>query len=250
MPVQSWGDLLKEAGEAAKAFEPLEEGIYDFIVAKAEAKTAKSSGKKMYAIQGKVETGPRTNRVVFNNFVISPESGAALDFFFRDMAVLGLPRQFWEGNPTDEQITQQLTGKRFSALVKQREWPEGSGKITNEMSGISPSRLGGAAAAVPAPGLAKPAVATAAPVAAPPAPAPAPTVVAAAPVAPVAPPAPPAPVVAQAGAYGPPAAAPVDVPAPPAGSVDPWENATPAAVPTPETTYAPAPSAAPTPPPF
>lgn len=202
-PAQSWGDLLKDAGDSGKAFEPLEDSSYDFVIAKAEAGQTKTD-KKKFTITAEVENGPFAKRKVWHDFIISPDSPAALGFFFRNMAVLGLDGAFFAANPNDEQIVAALTGKRFIGKTVKNEWPANSGKIRNNIDNFSTPRQSNGPSGV-------------GPVASAP--------LAKAPVAPVAP-APVAPAPAPVAAAAPAAPAVPHVPVPAAGTVDPWADAT------------------------
>lgn len=203
MPVKSWNDLLSDAGGAGNSFDPIPEGDYDFNIKECEAKLAQS-GRMMYVAKCEVESGPHKSRLVWHNFVLTPDNPNALSWFFRNMNVLGLGREFFAANPSDHQVAEQLRGKRFRGQVGIRKY---QGQDRNEIkqffsatSGSLGNGLPTAAPAAPAPA---PAPAAPAPVSAAPAPV-------AAPVAPVAA----APVVPPAPAFAAPPAAPV-VAAPP-----------------------------------
>src|SRR5689334_22188440 len=103
MPIRSWGDLLNDAGGAGDSFEPLPSGDYDFEISQADVKQTQN-GKTMYAVRAKVESGPHANRLVFHNFVVSPENPNALAMFFRQLNVLGLNREFFAQNPGDHHV--------------------------------------------------------------------------------------------------------------------------------------------------
>lgn len=237
MPLKSWGQLADDAGEAGVGFEPLAEGTYDFKITAAEHRRSQSQ-KDGYNITAEVESGPHKGRKVFNTFWVSPDSPIAMGIFFRQFTALGLDKNFFKSEPSDEQIVAGLQGKRFRGTISIREW---NGKKQNEVKNVDPP-VGPAPASVgPAAPAAVPTPAAPAPVAAPAVPAgdpwagstpaaggawsqsptaPAPVAAPAAPVAPPAPEpvaAPPAPPVAPAAP-----AAPTPPPPPPAlaGSSD------------------------------
>ncbi len=198
MPIKSWNDLINDAGGAGGSYEPIPAGDYDFTVSEAEVKQS-SNGKTMYAVRCKVEAGPHAERIVFHQFVISPENPNALAMFFRQMNLLGLGREFFAGDPADHQVADSLKGKRFRAQVQIRTW---QGQEKNEIKQIfsavsagSPGGMPGGAARPPAPA---PAPAAPAPSAATPPPAPAPAPEYSAPAAPAPAPAPAAPAPAPA----------------------------------------------------
>jgi hypothetical protein len=172
----TWNDLLDSAGEG---FDPVPDGQYPFTISKAEAAETKT-GKTMFKTQHKIDGGPHNGRVVFNQFVLSPDSPSALGFFFRHMAAMGLDKQFFSKNPTKEQVAEALVGRRGIMKVSMRKY---QGQDRNNVDAILP--LGGGVPMAPAP-------ASGPPLAVPTPPAngavPAPPAVAA-PAAPVAPPA-------------------------------------------------------------
>lgn len=201
MPVRSWADLLNDAGDAGGSFEPLPVGDYDFIIDSAEA-TQSTSGKTMYKIKAKVVSGPMAKRIVWHQFVVSPDSNVALNIFFRHMNVLGLGPAFFATNPSDHQVAEHLTGRTFRGQIQIRQW---QGQDRNEIKqfwsmptgGVPVANVAGPGSSMPtpapAPAFAAPAVPAPAPtpqVVAPPAPAPIQQTVAAPPVPDAAPPAP------------------------------------------------------------
>jgi len=219
MPLKSWNDLLDDAGGAGGDFEPLPDGDYDFVISKSEA-TQTKAGKTMYKVQCSVENGPNKGRIVFNNFVISPESPTALSIFFRQMNLLGLNREFFNSNPSDHQVAERLKGARFRGQIVTRSF---NGQESNEIKQFFTPR-----ATVAGPGASPAPTAAPAPAPAPAAPAPAPAPAFAAPPAAAAtqaaPPAPAAPAPApiqQAPAEAPPAPAAPPVAAPPAPPAPP-----------------------------
>ncbi len=129
----NWGDLLKIADEAG--FTPVPVGEYLVVVDKAEAKQAQT-GKDMIKVVFRVIAGPCTNRTVFNNFVLSPESPNAVGFFFRHMAALGLDIKFFEGNPPLSHVAAALVGKQCLIEVTHREF---GGAMRDNVDKIKPA---------------------------------------------------------------------------------------------------------------
>lgn len=165
----NWTDLMNQAGpEMASSFDPLPEGDYDFEVVTAENKTS-AAGNKYWKIEAKVLGGEFNNRKVWDNLTLTTTSQGALNFFFAKMGVLGLPRSYFNSNPTDEQVTNALIGRRFKAKVKQELYQgDTKNKIDRYLKPLDVATPGG----VPAPAApAAPPVASAPPV---PTPAPAP----------------------------------------------------------------------------
>ena len=241
MPIRSWGDLLNDAGGAGDSFEPLPSGDYDFEIAQADVAQTQTQ-KTMYKVRCKVEAGPHKDRLVFHQFVISPENPNALAMFFRQMNVLGLNRDFFAQNPSDHQVAEHLTGKRFRGQVTIKQW---QGQDRNEIKQLYTATDGSFGNGAPSAGPQIPSAP--APQAAPaPAPAPTPAPEYSAPPTP-APAAPPA--QAQAAAPAPPPVQQPETPAvetPPAPPVQSAQPAAPAAPPSPAADG----SNVPAPPPF
>lgn len=134
----TWGDLLKSAGEGG--FTPVPPGEYDMYVETATAKQS-SSGKDMFALRFKIESGPHEGRNVFSNIVISPESNAASGFFFRKMAAFGLDQEYFDKRGTQsitstlEEIAGELENRRCVAEVTVRSF---SGQDRNDINTIKP----------------------------------------------------------------------------------------------------------------
>ena len=172
----NWSDLIKDAGETT-SYEPLPDGDYELKVIESKAKSTQS-GKTMFSITTEVQGGPHAKRRVWDNLTVSPENPKALAIFFSKMEALGLPRDYFNSNPSNAQIEQALVGRSFRGALGKKTY---NGNVSNEITKyfrlIAESPAG--APVPPAPAAAP------APVAAAPAPAPAP-----APAAPAAPAAP------------------------------------------------------------
>jgi hypothetical protein len=136
---------FNELLENAEDFEPLPPGEYDLFVETAEAVTA-STGKDMIKVVYRVESGPKKGKKIFNNYVISPESGTALGFFFRNMAAHGLTKEWFGNNPTLPLVAQNLVNKRVRAKVGIRDW---QGQDRNEIKAVAPPQGAQGAAGVP-----------------------------------------------------------------------------------------------------
>ena len=109
MTTVNWGELLEVAAQGG-SFEPLPDGSYEVVIKEAEHKIT-SGGKLMFVVKFQVIAGPHTNRLVWNNFVISPESPNAMSFFFQHMSVFGLVRDFFASQPTPDVVVQHLLNK-------------------------------------------------------------------------------------------------------------------------------------------
>lgn len=163
----NWADLVKDAGDTASGnYEPLPDGDYDLKVIEVKS-TVTASGKTMFKLTTEVQGGAYNKRRIWDNLVVSPENKNALAIFFGKMAALGVPREYFNNNPSNAQIEASLDGKSFRAKVGSRTW---NGDKRNE---ITKYYIGTAGAAVSAPAVA-PNTAGAAVPPPPPAPAPAP----------------------------------------------------------------------------
>ena len=141
----SWNDLQQAADDAG--FGVIPAGEYEATVKTAEHKKT-GTGKDKIAVRFSVTGGPSAGKSVFNDFVISPDNGTALGFFFRHMKALGLGPDYFATNPDLGKVANDLVGRNCVVVVGIRQWNE---EDRNEIKGIKPS--GGAApAAMPGAG--------------------------------------------------------------------------------------------------
>ena len=158
----SWNNLLEEAAASGGGYEPLPDGDYDVVITEA-THTQTSTGKLMFKVKMKVESGPHANRIVYNQFVISPDSPVALSIFFNQMRALGLTQEFFAGSPSENQVCAGLVNKRAIVTLTQREY---NGQQRNEVKSLK-APAGGNPAVAAAPVAGVPVVDAAAPVAPP-----------------------------------------------------------------------------------
>jgi len=148
MTVIDWGALMNEAATASAA---LPAGDYDMIIVDAQYKAA-STGRPMYIVKFKVETGPHAGRGVKNNFVVTVDNATALRIFFRQMTALGLDANFFASNPAPELVAQSLINRRALVTLSVRKY---RGEDTNDVDNVAAPRaaagapLGGQAPAAP-----------------------------------------------------------------------------------------------------
>lgn len=140
----SWGDLQQAADDAGFGIIPA--GEYEAVVKTAEHKKT-GTGKDKIAVRFSVTGGPAAGKSVFNDFVISPDNGTALGFFFRHMKALGLGPDYFATNPDLGKVAGDLVGRNCVVVVGIRQWNE---EDRNEIKGIKPST--GAAAPLTAGG--------------------------------------------------------------------------------------------------
>jgi hypothetical protein len=145
----NWGDLVKDAGDSASnSYEPLPDGDYELKVIEAKAAVS-ASGKTMFKITTEVQVGAHAKRRVWDNLVISPENANALGIFFSKMAALGLPKDYFLGNPPNATIEAALLNRTFRGQVGSRVW---QGEKRNEIKKYYVVPTGAAAAPAALPG--------------------------------------------------------------------------------------------------
>lgn len=151
----SWGDLQQAADDAG--FGVIPAGEYEAVVKTAEHKKT-GTGKDKIAIRFSITSGPEAGKSVFNDFVISPDNGTALGFFFRHMKALGLGPDYFVSNPDLGKVASDLVGRNCVVVVGIRQWNE---EDRNEIKSIKPSGAAAspltAASAGPQPMTAQPA---------------------------------------------------------------------------------------------
>lgn len=136
MSSQNWLDLLKDA-ESSGSFAPIPDGDYELKVLEATATTT-STGKPMYKVKFEVQSGPHAKRLVWDNLVVSKESSAALGFFFRKMAAMGLGKEYFAQSPSDEQVAAALLGRTLVGKIGPKT-NNNNGKPGNEIKEYRPS---------------------------------------------------------------------------------------------------------------
>jgi hypothetical protein len=129
----SWNDLQQAADDAG--FGVIPAGEYEAVVKTAEHKKT-GTGKDKIAVRFSVTGGPASGKSVFNDFVISPDNGTALGFFFRHMKALGLGPDYFATNPDLGKVAGDLVGRSCVVVVGIRQWNE---EDRNEVKGIKPS---------------------------------------------------------------------------------------------------------------
>jgi hypothetical protein len=145
----NWADVIEEANSGGGGnFEPIPDGDYDLVVSEATASTTQN-GKPMYTLETTVQGGPHNSRKVWDRLIVSADNGRAMGFFFRKMKSLGLPIEFFQNSPTDDQIVQALKGRTFRAKIGLGT--PYNGKQSNEVKEYYPAAQGGPTFAPSAP---------------------------------------------------------------------------------------------------
>lgn len=141
-----WSALQATAQEAPD-FTPVPEGAYQAKVHSAEARKT-SNGKDMIAATLSIVGGPYDGRRLFTNFTISPESPAAMKFFFGHMAAFGIGGDFFSMKPSIAAVAAELTrrGVVANVVVAMKVW---NNEDRNEVKSIT--AIGGAPQPTPTP---------------------------------------------------------------------------------------------------
>lgn len=150
----NFGDLMKEAEDA---FRPISVGDHVAEIIKSVA-TKSGNGKPMIKCTMRVVNGPDAGRNFYNNFTLTTDNPKAMGMFFRNMAVLGLPKEYFLQNPSMEQIAADLMGRHALWTIAHREWNgatqedvKGIKAVTGFGAGPSPSAGPSAGPSVPSP---------------------------------------------------------------------------------------------------
>lgn len=123
------------------------EGTFIAAIVSAEAKT-NSKGNPMWKCKWQIQVGTYAGRPIYQNFNLTPESPAALKMFFGQMAVLGLGADFFDREPSEEDVAKALEGRVAEIEVGKRSW---NGADQEEIKQIKPAPMGFGGAAVSQP---------------------------------------------------------------------------------------------------
>ncbi len=130
-----WGSLQKEAATAGV----MPDGDYNVMVYEATA-TKSSNGKPMIKVKARVIDGPKKDKPVYTQFVVSAENGIALRIFFQHMAAFGLDSNFFGQNPPMDVVAKNLMNRGATFTLGTREW---QGADRNEVNGVKALPSGG-----------------------------------------------------------------------------------------------------------
>jgi hypothetical protein len=135
--------------EATNFDEPVPVGQYDCYAAKCTRGTTKK-GDLSFKVSWKIMAGEHANRAINDWYHFIPSNADSLGFFFRDMAVLGFPREYWAAATQldPDQVVAEITARRPQARLTLTP-PEGGRKFPDVSIEPVP---GGAYSAAPTPG--------------------------------------------------------------------------------------------------
>lgn len=125
-----WASLKKDAEDATR---PIPAGKYNVFVEKAEARLA-TTGANMVSATIRISDGPHKNRVVWNNFVLTPDKPFALAMFFRSLGAFGITDEFFAAGPSMEQVAAVLVERHAIADITISTY---QGQERNQCSGFS-----------------------------------------------------------------------------------------------------------------
>jgi hypothetical protein len=111
-----WASLQKEADDVL-----LPDGEYPMIVVDANA-VESSNGKPMIKLVLAATEGPKKDRKVWTQLVLSAENPIAIKMWFTQLAAFGLGADFFATKPTMDQLATELKNRGVLAKIGRREW--------------------------------------------------------------------------------------------------------------------------------
>lgn len=136
MPVTNWGAIAETAATLpSTSFEPAPVGKYTFTIDEAKAAVSKA-GNQVFRIATHIDAGPSAKKKVWHDLTLNqdPTRTVSLRIFFENMAVFGMPFEWFTAATQDAEIVANLLGKRFEAEVTIEEW---QGKKSNKITGYT-----------------------------------------------------------------------------------------------------------------
>lgn len=161
MSTFKFSDVLDAAVDVGK---PIDDGVYNAVVTKAEATTTKK-GKLAFKVSSKVTEGPKANTPITQWVNFSPESPVALGFFKRDMKGYGASPEYLATDPDPQEVADRLVGSLVEITVKARDeessfvnvadvkylGKSGENNMVPNVAAVAPSPAPAPAPAAPAP---------------------------------------------------------------------------------------------------
>jgi hypothetical protein len=148
----NWNELLQAADSSGGGdYTPLPEGVYELKVVESTPAVT-STGKVMFKVKAEVQSGPHARRLVWDNIVISPENSTSMGIFFSQMGSLGLGKEFFSQQPSNDQITSAMKDRMFRGQIGVRQWNgQDRNEIKRYMPMVSDAMPGMTSAPAPAP---------------------------------------------------------------------------------------------------
>lgn len=113
-PVTDWEALAKDAKEVETKFEPAPEGNYNLTITEVKPDISKEGNQKFSATMV-IDSGPYKGKKLWHDFTVARGNKRGLSIFFQNMAVLGMPFEFFNANTADEEVVNNMLHKRISA---------------------------------------------------------------------------------------------------------------------------------------
>jgi len=118
MTSTDWTAIVEQAkASGTQTYGPVPEGDYHLKIMEAEKRTTQNN-KPYFNFKTQVQTGPHAGRIIWDELYLSDNGWAMANFFFPKFKILGLSVEFFQGQPTDEQICSAVLNKEFIATVK------------------------------------------------------------------------------------------------------------------------------------
>src|SRR5688572_6146609 len=124
-----WSQLQKDATDVV-----LPDGDYVALVTKADA-TESSNKKPMLKLQLTIVEGPKRDRKVFTQIVLTADNPFALQRWFANLAAFGLDQGYFGRGPAMAQIAADLLNRGVIITLGAREW---QGSLRNEVQNYKP----------------------------------------------------------------------------------------------------------------
>lgn len=142
----NFAQLLQEYGGG----EPVPDGEYDVVVTSGKYRTSRTNPPKdMVEARCRILSGPYANKVLVNNFTLTPDNPNAMFHWFKNFAALGLGNEYWAALPPD--TTQALTQVANDLVNRTAHVSVKTDRGRQNVEGWTPLAPGAAAGAVAAP---------------------------------------------------------------------------------------------------
>lgn len=138
----SWKDKQAEAAKAPSTgtYKQLKDGeTYTFVVKDPGKVDKNNNGEDRISINPAVESGEMAGVRVFVNFNVGSSDSQILSIIFDQFKALGLGTEFFDKEPSLEQVAQSLNGRRFMATVKLNPDKNDEKKIHTNLRNLKPA---------------------------------------------------------------------------------------------------------------
>src|SRR5215217_2723061 len=115
-PITDWEALAKDAKDSENKYEPAPEGNYNLTVTEVKPDVSKEGNQKFSATLV-IDSGPFKGKKLWHDFVVARGSKNGLRIFFQNMALFGMPFDYFNQNTQDGEIVNNMLNKRISADI-------------------------------------------------------------------------------------------------------------------------------------